>query len=277
MTNGRVWHVVVALAFLAGCGGMADYEQTEKRGPVSWGEFRAQAYEEPGTGAFVFNGDELAETEAHLAQAYERYVGEFDADGLRVAQEPLIVNRVSGRDDKWTASQALNLTYCVSSASFGSRYSTVVSAMNSATAAWESASGNAVNFVHVSSQDGNCTNRNSNVVFNVRQVTSSQYLARAFFPSTSRRSREILIATSSFGNISPWTLTGVLRHELGHTLGFRHEHTRPEAGTCFEDTSWRALTAYDSSSVMHYPQCNGTQRGDLVLTNLDQQGVSSLY
>ena len=97
------------------------------------------------------------------------------------------------------------------------------------------------------------------------------------WPSSSRKSREVLIATSSFGNISPWTLTGVLRHELGHTIGFRHEHTRPESGACFEDNNWRALTAYDSSSVMHYPQCNGTQNGDLVLTNLDKQGASALY
>ena len=87
----------------------------------------------------------------------------------------------------------------------------------------------------------------------------------------------MLIATDSFGNIAPWTLTGVLRHELGHTIGFRHEHTRPESGTCFEDNNWRALTAYDSSSVMHYPQCNGTQNGDLVLTNLDKSGAHSLY
>jgi hypothetical protein len=80
-----------------------------------------------------------------------------------------------------------------------------------------------------------------------------------------------------FGNISPWTLTGVLRHELGHTIGFRHEHTRPEAGTCFEDNDWRALTQYDSASVMHYPQCNGTQDGDLVLTSADKSGARALY
>jgi hypothetical protein len=85
------------------------------------------------------------------------------------------------------------------------------------------------------------------------------------------------VASDSFGNIAPWTLQGILRHELGHTLGFRHEHTRPEAGTCFEDTAWRALTAYDASSVMHYPQCNGTQTGDLVLTDLDRQGATALY
>ena len=114
-------------------------------------------------------------------------------------------------------------------------------------------------------------------MFDVNQVITSQYLARAFFPSTSRRGRNILVASDSFGNIAPWTLTGVLRHELGHTLGFRHEHTRPESGTCFENNQWRALTAYDSSSVMHYPQCNGSQNGDLVLTNLDKAGAGVAY
>ena len=146
---------------------------------------------------------------------------------------------------------------------------------NSATAAWEGTAN--VNLVHVSTQDGACTSRTKSVVFNVRQVVSSQYLARSFFPSSSRRGREILVATDSFGNINPWSLAGILRHELGHTLGFRHEHTRPDSGTCFEDNNWRALTAYDSASVMHYPQCNGTNNGDLVLTNLDKTGAHSLY
>jgi hypothetical protein len=130
--------------------------------------------------------------------------------------------------------------------------------------------------VHVSSLDGNCTSR-SNVVFNIRQVTTNQYLARAFFPSTSRKGREILVAKSSFGNIKPWSVAGVMRHELGHTIGFRHEHTRPESGVCFENSQWRALTAYDSASVMHYPQCNGSNNGDLNLTNLDKAGAAALY
>jgi serralysin len=245
---------------------------------LTYDEFKAQAYQEP-TGEWVINGDELVETEDQLHDIYNRYLlSVADAEdreaGIGQITQGLIVNTVSGRDDKWSSSQAANLTYCVSQSSFGSRYSAVVSAMASATGAWEAAG--RVNFVHDSSQDGNCNSR-SNVVFNVRQVQTSQYLARAFFPSSNRRSREILVSASSFGNISPWTLTGVLRHELGHTIGFRHEHTRPESGTCFEDNNWRALTAYDSSSVMHYPQCNGTQRGDLVLTNLDKSGASALY
>jgi hypothetical protein len=265
---------MLAIGLCVGC--------SSEPGILTYDEFKAQAYQEPDTGVFILNGDELVETEEAMAALYDSYLQSVAdaADreaGLATIQQGSIVNRVGGADDKWSASQALNLTYCISSSSFGSRYSTVVSAMSSATGAWESASGNTVNFVHLSQYDSNCTSRNNNVIFNVRQVTTSQYLARAFFPSTSRKGREILVASSSFGNISPWTVTGVLRHELGHTIGFRHEHTRPESGVCFEDNNWRALTAYDSASVMHYPQCNGTQNGDLVLTNSDKAGVAALY
>jgi hypothetical protein len=263
---------VLALGLCAGCGSDPDV--------LTYDEFRAQSYQEPDTGVFVLNGDELVDSDEGMRAAYDSYLGSVAdaadrAAGLSTIEQPLIVNRVGGSDDRWPQSTASNLTFCVDQQSFGSRYSAVVSAMDSASGAWEGTAN--VNFVHVSAQDGNCNSRNKNVVFDVRQVNTSQYLARSFFPSSSRRSREVLISTTSFGNISPWTLTGVLRHELGHTIGFRHEHTRPESGTCFEDNNWRALTAYDSSSVMHYPQCNGTQNGDLVLTNLDKTGAHSLY
>jgi len=247
---------------------------------LTYEEFKAQAYYDVENDNFVVNGDELVEDEAGLQDMYQRYldsVADADAraDGTGTAEENLIVNRVGGSDDKWGSSVQNNITYCVSQQSFGSRYSTVVTAMANATAAWHATAN--VTFVHVASQDGNCTRRNNNVVFDVNQTNQSSFLARAFFPSSSRRNRNILISFTSFGNIDPWTLTGVLRHETGHTIGFRHEHTRPESGTCFEDNNWRALTAYDSSSVMHYPQCNGTQNGDLVLTNLDKTGARALY
>ena len=266
--------LVLALAVVAGTGCAEDSDV------LSYEAFRAQAYQEPDTGYFILNGDELIETDEAMEAAYDAYLQSVaDAEdreaGLATVEQTLIVNRVGGQDDRWPQATANNLTYCISQSSFGSNYTKVVNAMASATSAWEAA-GN-FDFVHVSSQDGNCTSRNNNVVFNVRQVKTSQYLARAFFPSTGRRGREILVSKSSFGNISPWTLTGILRHELGHTLGFRHEHTRPEAGVCFEDNNWRALTAYDSESVMHYPQCNGDQNGDLVLTNLDKAGAGALY
>ncbi len=262
--------VLVAATSVTGCGTGGDH--------LTWAEFQTMAYHEPDTGVWVVNGDEIVESEAELRAFYDKLVSlEIDEgpDGrVASAQQPLIVNVVNGKDDVWSAAQAQNLTYCVSKSSFGSRYADVVNAMTSAAGAWESAA--KVNFVHDSAQDGSCT-KSTNVVFNVRQVCTGRYLARSFFPSSSRSSREVLIDCTSFGNISPYTLAGVLRHELGHTIGFRHEHTRPEAGTCFEDNNWRALTPYDSKSVMHYPQCNGTNNGDLVLTSNDKSGAGSLY
>ncbi len=257
---------------LLGCGTSSD--------TLSYEEFRGQAAFDAETGTYVVNGDELIESEDGMKAAYQAYLGSLDklADaeaGLATSSQSLIVNRVGGADDKWSATTAANLTYCISSSSFGTRYSTVVSAMNSATAAWEGTA--RVNFVHASSKDSACSRTTSGTVFNVRMVSGQSYLARAFFPSSSRSSREILIDSSSFGSISPYTLTGILRHELGHTIGFRHEHTRPESGTCFEDNNWRALTTYDSASVMHYPQCNGSNRGDLVLTTKDKSGARALY
>lgn len=243
---------------------------------LSYEDFRDQAYQDPESGVFVVNGDEMVETEGDMLAVYQRYLesARQAETGLATIEQGLIVNRVSGRDDKWAAATASNLTYCISRTSFGTRYNTVVSAMNSATAAWEGTA--SVNFVHSTSLDGNCT-RTTGVVFNVRQVSGGGFLASAFFPSSSRSAREVLIDTSSFGSISPYTLTGILRHELGHALGFRHEHTRPEAGTCFENSSWRSLTTYDSASVMHYPQCNGSNRSDLVLTSRDRTGARALY
>ncbi|HSN96974.1 MAG TPA: M57 family metalloprotease, partial [Candidatus Nanopelagicales bacterium] len=232
---------------------------------MSFDEFMELVYQEPESGLYIINGDEPVASIRELEEIYLQMV----------QQGALIVHRVGSADSKWNDTQKLNITYCVSTSSFGSNYTTVVNAMNAAAGAWEAVSN--VNFVHLTAQDSNCTASNTNVVFDVRQVSGQPYLARAFFPDYTRSQRNVLIDTSSFGSIPPWTLTGIIRHELGHVLGFRHEHTRPEAATCFEDSNWRALTNYDSASVMHYPQCNGTQTGDLVITSLDGQGAAALY
>ena len=63
-------------------------------------------------------------------------------------------------------------------------------------------------------------------------IKRGEYLARAYFPNEPRRDRNVLIDETSF-DLDPdekLTLVGILRHELGHTLGWRHEHTRPESG-----------------------------------------------
>ena len=229
-------------------------------------QFHSSTYKDADN-QFIVNGDEPISNTGDLRSYYDRMVGtDTPTNGL-------VVNTVGGADDKWSTAQVGNLTYCVSN-KFGTRKADIVDAMNGGAGLWEAASSR-INFVYVPSQDASCTVRNNNVLFSVEPVQTTQYIARAFFPSSPKRSRNVLVDDSIWSSGS-WTPSNILGHELGHTLGFRHEHTRPEAGTCFEDNNWRPLTPYDSASIMHYPQCNGSS-SNLSMTSTDRQGAVALY
>ncbi len=231
-------------------------------GVPTFKEFEEATYLEPmAGGVYIVNGDTPIANEKQLREYYQE-----------LFYSSLIVDRRGGTDSKWDQNQQHNLSYCISN-SFGQYKSQVVSAMAQATTnGWETAAD--VHFIYDSSQDANCTSSNNNVLFDVNPTSGAPYLARAFFPGQGRSSRNVIVDTSSFN--SGWPLSAVLSHELGHSLGFRHEHTRPEAGTCFEDNAWRPLTPYDSSSIMHYPQCNGASN-TLSFSQRDFDGVALLY
>ncbi|WP_200883673.1 peptidase M10 [Archangium violaceum] len=275
MRNLRLAAALAGLTALAATGCSGPEEQLDP-GPVgqgiTWEEFRAQAHVDP-EGVFIVDGDVALHDEARLREYFERYV----------KSGQLMVHTSGGVDVKWNDTQKRNLTYCVSTSGFNSiEYGLVVQALSDAASAWEAVAD--VNFVHESGQDTSCTASNTNVVFDVRLVSSGGlYYVRSFFPDAPRGARNILIDPLAFGPLAPpLSLTGLLRHELGHVLGFGHEHLRPEANAstlpgCAEAAPWRALTQYDSGSVMHFPSCNGTGNWSFTLTTLDAQGAAALY
>lgn len=224
---------------------------------------------EPSTGKYIVDWDLVIGDEQRLLEHWESF-----------QQGQLAIYRVNNADIKWSDTQKVNLTYCIG-ATFGANKQKVIDAINGATTnGWEKFAN--VNFVHVPAQDANCTAANTNVVFDVNQVNSGgQYLARAFFPNDARADRNVLVDPASFdpaqtGNIP---LTNILIHELGHTLGFRHEHIRSDQGRavqCPEDQQYRGVTNYDVVSTMHYPQC-GSPNNTLALSAMDQSGVAMIY
>jgi len=243
-------------------------------------EFEASVFKEPGEdGKYIVSGDLAITDRKHLQEFFDKLQQEDDetAHGKLTVAALAVAATATGGVDIWTSEKKKQLSYCVSD-EFGERKPAVLTDMQAATQAWEAAAN--VDFTHAAVQDGNCTAGNQNVLFDVRPIdVDGQYLARAFFPSDGRTDRNVLIDNSSF-ELDPdetLQLVGILRHELGHALGLRHEHTRPEAGTCFEDGDFRPITAYDRFSVMHYPQCNGGGDWSLVLTGLDKAGSACLY
>jgi len=270
MKFSRISRISVGVTAACLAAAMAGSAATATEGDVpTYKEFKADTFVDF-DGQYIVNGDEPISTDGGLKKFYTSMVGKKSA---KTVDNGLVVNTVNGADDKWSASTAANLTYCVST-KFGARHADVVNAMAGGAGLWEAAT-TKVNFVYVPAQNGSCNTRNNNVLFSVEPVNTTQYIARAFFPSTSKRSRNVLIDDSIWTSGS-WEPIDILAHELGHTLGFRHEHTRPESGTCFEDNNWRPLTPYDNKSIMHYPQCNGGS-SDLEFQASDAAGVRALY
>jgi hypothetical protein len=253
--------VVFGLLGLVGCVEEAPEVSTNMDAP-SFEEFLSSVHQLE-DGSYVVNGDEpmfsIEELEAFYWEVY--------GDGQ------LIVNRVGNADDRWTDAQAGNLTYCVST-KFGSNHAAIRDAVAAGAAMWEGAS-STIDFVYLPQHDGSCTTRNNSVLFSVEPTKDPSIYARAFFPSSSSRSQNVVV-NAKLTLRGDYPAADILGHELGHTLGFRHEHTRPEAGTCFENSSWRELTEYDANSIMHYPTCNGGPNA-LSWSSLDAQGTAALY
>lgn len=184
---------------------------------------------------------------------------------------------------RWHPGEASSLSYCVLKKTFvvdgGAGYQRVVENMQRATKDWEETCG--VGFVYKSELDVSDTLQPEGVIFTVREFDAGgQFIAASFFPNDPENRRRLLIDPSYYEQSLRFDKVGVLRHELGHVLGFRHEHIRPEAPPAcpHEEDIYGTinLTLYDPRSVMHY-FCGGVGSSDLSITPTDKIGAQKVY
>jgi hypothetical protein len=175
------------------------------------------------------------------------------------------------------------------SSSFGFVHPMVVDAIQYAAAGWEAAAD--VDFRYVPSQNGNCTNSNNNVVFNVVPYDAPEEppeAANSFRPNYDRSDRHIDVDTGPdglsgrFNGMNTRARRELMRHELGHALGFLHEFNNDEVqGTsyCSGDDSGQVVSAQpDVYSIMTYNRNAGCPEDPLgFLTNYDMQGAAYVY
>ncbi|APV48551.1 hypothetical protein BWI17_01930 [Betaproteobacteria bacterium GR16-43] len=222
---------------------------------------------------YIVEGDLLL-TEDQVRTHVQRAVARGRV--LKSGERPeLIVNEVDGKADFWATPEQRRLTYAIDSRSFTpDEYARIKQDIAKAAGAWVSACSDCgISFTHLPQFDA--APDLDSVTFIVQPVNTGTFVAAAFFPSWPRNTRYVNIDRSYF-TLTSVDPVGVLRHELGHVLGYRHEHTRGIAGCFYEDGKWFELTAYDPQSVMHY-LCGKAGSAKLELTEYDIAGHRTQY
>jgi len=232
---------------------------------------------------YVIEGDIMvSEAEYKAAQYVEELAQAGGAQGFLLTQ----------KNFRWDVSVSQNLSWWLNSQSFvkkGRNVEDVQHRMVLACSDWEKTCN--VKFRQV--------NTEAEALFSVVYVEAEEEpgtisFAQAFFPNSRSREERLLMIFPGFFLQSPnpseeevlGSKTGTLRHEIGHILGFRHEHIRRRDAPFGNEDFGRnpdieELTQYDSKSVMHYPYRD--REGNLVgthemnISELDAKGAVLKY
>jgi len=219
-------------------------------------------------------------TEGDLIRTRDEIAGDFERQ--RQAESPrqpgeLTVNvRADGGVDIWARPQRA-LTYSIDRGSFATPAlaDSVLKLTAKAAAEWVAACGAPCGVTFTFKEDPTPTT--AEATFVIRGVDArGEYVAAAFFPSYAPV-RRMLNVDRTFHQLGDVELQqGVLRHELGHVLGYRHEQVRGVPGCFAEGGRWQPVTPYNPTSTMHY-HCGGGGTPRLTLSELDKQGHRDLY
>ncbi|MHC8343842.1 zinc metalloprotease [Pseudomonas sp. RT6P73] len=198
---------------------------------------------------------------------------------LRRGQVPardgeLLVLTEQGKKVIWPKGQR-QLTYAVDRESFPSRaqYQVVVDNMRAAAEDWMFCQECAISFVHKPTLDPKP--KTGQVTFIVRYSANVDgAFAVGFFPNATQVLRYVHITPAYF--TTDYDRVGILRHELGHVLGYQHEQAVGVPGCAREGNNWQEVSPYNPRSVMHY-LCGGGGTKSLVLQNTDKAGHRATY
>lgn len=274
----RVFAPTLLLFCVAVTAGCTLETASDSKSERSFDSFLAEAERLP-DGRLIIDSDILVSNEQEALEYFNqemtqtrRHLDTREEIGARSL--PLTLAQDNGQDSFWEFPQGLNLRYCVNTSGFGSNATPLRDALKEASYLWSRRVG--VSFQEINASV--CNSATSEVEFNVRHV-SAGFNAAAFFPYTPRSNRELLVTDSAFTTTSGGRdLVGILTHELGHALGFRHEHIWLSPACTAETTAdARLLTPYDVDSVMHYPQCRPSGDGGYRPSELDYKGALEIY
>jgi hypothetical protein len=264
-------------------------EQLKKNEVFKEFKDKLQPVEINGKKIFIVEGDTGLDEDELLFYARERaaqrekFKNKPATSGLPTDApvHPLIGISENGKLVRWKPGSTV--TFCVVKSTFPSNdeFNTTVANMKAATADWEKTCN--IRFMHVADKDGAPLTAlpPPGVTFTVLKQTLSPpgTVAMSFFPNQTKDRRHLWIDPVYFTPNLAFNKVGVIRHELGHVLGFRHEHIRSEAPpTCPHENLSEVfeLTNYDPTSVMHY-FCGLKGTKELAISDLDRIGAQLAY
>lgn len=245
-------------------------------------KLRARKVVFSGKTLFVLEGDLLLDEMQLAAYAQRKDRGDEDVPiaEMNVGSTTAKLLGISreGKMLRWKPGYVLS--YYVAKETFpeDSKYRAVRENVRTATENWMAICG--IEFQYRGELDTDQGKRSGSAVFSVvHQDVNGVFIAAAFFPDDPPERRVVVIDPSYFASNLRFDRVGVLRHELGHVLGFRHEHIRSGApagcpGEPLFDTI--DLTKYDPKSVMHY-FCGDVGSTELAITQVDVDGAQRLY